>query len=280
MKYYLIVASGKRRGLPIPIEADLFLIGQDSLCQLRSQHPDIGPQHCAIVRRERKLFIRDLGSGHSTLVNGAPLPASEEWPLHKGDQISAGPLSFRLMFHERVMSRRDLEEWALRTLDEDTGRKFSALEEIAAAMSAGAMEHKQASEAAEAMINRMSAMKGVTRGRLRLTQEGAGFQTVTIVRVNETYVVEEAEIVHVRKELRENLDLPNLRVLIDLKSVRRMSTSAARMFAETAKWLQGRGSSLAFCRVRPEIEQAIACLSYGNTFQIFADKPQALAARW
>ncbi len=280
LKYYLIVTSGKRRGFPIPIEVDLFVMGQDPVCQLRSSSPEVGGQHCAIARRERKLFVRDLGSGHPTLVNGDPMPPSEEWPLHSGDTIGVGPLSFRLSFSEKAMTKKDLEEWALRTLDEDTGKKASALDEFAAAMSAGAIEHKKASDAAEAMINRMSAMKGVVRGRLRLTVEGTGYDAVTIVRVNETYIVEDAEIAHLRKELRENLDRPNLRVLLDLKDVRRMSTAAARMFSELGSWLKGTGSSLAFCRLRPEIEAAIAGLSYGDTFRIFPDKRQALACRW
>lgn len=280
MKYYLIVASGERRGFPIPIEVDLFMMGQNPSCQLRSKSPRVGEQHCAIARRERKLFIRDLGSGQATLVNGEPMPPSEEWPLHSGDLIGVGPLSFRLSFSEKSMTKKDLEEWALKTLDQDTGKKASALDELAAAMAAGAIEHKQASDAAEAMINRMSAMKGVVRGRLRITVEGVGFDAVTVVRVNETYLVEDAEIALLRKELRENLDRPNLRVLIDLKSVRRMSTAAARMCAELGGWLRGKGGVLAFCRLRPEIEDAIMGLSFDQPFRIFPDKPQALGSRW
>lgn len=276
MKYYLIVASGKRRGYPIPIEVDLFVIGQDPACQLRSQHPDIGKQHCAIARRERKLFVRDLGSGNATIINGDPMPSSEEWPLHKGDLIGVGPLSFRVSFQERAMSKKDLEEWALKTLDEDTGKKVSALDEIATALAEGAKDHVRASDAAEAMLNKMSAMKGVVRGRLRITLEG----DVTIVRVNETYVVEDAEIAHLRKELYDNLDRPNLRVLIDLKTVRRMSTAAARMFTEAAQWLRRKGSTIAFCRMTAEIESAILGLSFGDAFRIFPDKTQAIAARW
>src|SRR5436305_3106100 len=83
MKYYLIVANkGKNQGLPIPIKVDLFLIGSDRMCQVRSAMSGIGSQHCAIVSRERKVVIRDLSSGYDTIVNGAPLPEGAEWPLH------------------------------------------------------------------------------------------------------------------------------------------------------------------------------------------------------
>ena len=118
MKFYLIVATGRHQGLPIPIEVDLFLIGSEKLCQLRSQLEGIGPQHCAFLARERKVFLRDMGSGEPTVVNGESLPEHGEWPLHAGDRIKVGPLEFIIQFREKPLSQRDLEEWALKCLDE------------------------------------------------------------------------------------------------------------------------------------------------------------------
>ena len=73
MKFYLIVAKGKKHGMPIPVEIDLFLIGSGAMCQLRAVHDDIGEQHCAIVTRGRKVFVSDLDSGRPTFVNGEVL---------------------------------------------------------------------------------------------------------------------------------------------------------------------------------------------------------------
>ena len=67
MKFYLIVAKGTKKGMPIPITVDLFLIGSEKMCQLRAQ--TLGPKHCAIVNHDNKVFIRDMGSGETTLVN-------------------------------------------------------------------------------------------------------------------------------------------------------------------------------------------------------------------
>lgn len=276
MKFYLIVSKGKHRGMPIAIGVDLFTIGCGKECQLRAQHPDIGEQHCAIALRGRKAFLLDMGSGKATTVNGEPLVAGEEWPLHKNDTIAVGPLAFRVSFHEKALSQRDLEEWALKALDEDTGPKKSALQELDEALERGDEHHDDAAAAAAAMMAKLSAMKGVVRGRLRITREG----TVTIVRLHDLYLVEEAELLHLKKELHENLDANNLRVLLDLKNVRRMSSAAVSLFAELSRWLKGRGSTLALCRLRSELSSMVDDMRNVFALKVYDDKPKALAARW
>lgn len=276
MKFFLIVAKGKHRGLPIPINVDLFVIGSAKTCQLRAQHPQMGEQQCALVNRGRKVFVRDLGGGHPTLVNGSELPASEEWPLHKGDTVTAGPLEFKVRFSEKQLSQRDLEEWALKALDEDQGPRKTAFEEIDEAMTAGAREYNDAAMAAAAILNKASAMKGVVRGRLRITRDGG----TTIVRINDVYLVESAELVHLKKELMENLGVNNLRVLLDLKNVRRMSSAAVTLFADLSHWLRQNGGTLALCRVRPELANLMSDMQNLFNLRVYPDKDKAMAARW
>jgi anti-anti-sigma factor len=276
MRFYLIVASGKHRGLPIPISVDLFVIGQTPTCQLRSQNPHVGEQHCAFVSRGRKVFVRDLGSGKPTLVNGSELPGSEEWPLHKGDRIAVGPLEFRISFSEKQLSQRDLEEWALKTLDEDHGPRRSAFEEIDEAISAAGREYNQAADAAAAILNKASALKGVVRGRLRIARDGS----VTVVRINDVYLVEPAELAHLKKEFQENLNARNLRVLLDMKNVRRMSSAAVSLFADLSHWLRQQGGTLAVCRARPELAHLMGDLQTLFHLRVYADKEKALGAKW
>lgn len=276
MRFYLIVAKGKHRGLPIPINVDLFVIGSAATCQLRAQHPQMGQQQCALVNRGRKVFVRDMGSGMATLVNGSELPASEEWPLHKGDTVTAGPLEFRVRFSEKQLSQRDLEEWALKALDEDHGPRKSAMEEIDEAMSAGGREYNDAAAAASAILAKASALKGVVRGRLRITRDG----DVTIVRINDIYLVEQAELAHLHKELQENLGVNNLRVLLDLKNVRRMSSAAVALFGDVERFLRKSGGTLALCRVRPELANLMADVQNLFNLKVYPDKDKALKARW
>jgi anti-anti-sigma regulatory factor len=275
MKFYLIVASGKHQGLPIPIEVDLFLIGSDKLCQLRSHLEGIGPQHCALVNRERKLFVRDLGSGNPTYVNDESVPVNAEWPLHAGDHLRVGPLDFIIQFHERPLSQRDLEEWALKCLDEAQSKKnMHVIDELEMAANAKTRSI-DASSAAGAILDRLNAQRGIVKGRLRIAREG----NITTVRINDTYLVEESELALINKELHDNLRHSSLHILLDFKNVKRMSSTAAQMFADLARWLRPNGSTLAICRLRSEFRTMMSTL-LSDEIPIFADKQSALMAEW
>ena len=274
MKFYLIVAKGKKQGLPIPIEVDLFVIGSDKICQLRASHDDIGEQHCAIVRRERKVFVRDMNSGNSTIVNGDVIPEGEEWPLHAGDLIQIGPLKFMIQFREKEMSRKDLEEWALKCLDLDSTRKITAMDRLEAAYEKH--DTPDAAASAGAILDRLSAQRGIVKGRLRISRESG----ITIVRVNDAFLVEEGELALIKKELHDNLNRPNLKVALDMKNVRRMSSTAAEMFGELQKWLRPFGSKLAMCRLRPDILEMLKTFPATKFIPFYDDKASALEANW
>jgi anti-anti-sigma regulatory factor len=275
MKFFLIVAKGKRQGTPIPIEIDLFLIGSSHECQLRAVHDDIGEQHCALVIRERKVFIRDLNSGHTTILNGDSMEPSIELPLHSGDLIEVGPLKFMIQYREKALSQRDLEEWAHSCLDQASERKVTALDRIEQA-ELHSEEYENAASAATAILDALNAQKGVVKGRLRISRE----EGVTIVRVNDIYLVEDAELALIKKELRDNLNRPNLRVLIDLKNVKRMSSSAAEMFAELRNWLRPFGSKMAFCRIRSELNHMMHMFPATKDLPVFDDKQKGIHGKW
>ncbi|HXG10955.1 MAG TPA: FHA domain-containing protein [Gemmataceae bacterium] len=271
-KLYLIVASGKHQGMPIPIKIDLFLIGSDPMCQLRSRLPGIGGQHCAIVTRDNKVFVRDLNSGQPTLVNGELVPPGEEWPLHAKDRLVVGPLEFIVQFREKPLSQRDLEEWALKCLDTaDVQKPVETLNEEFEQFSEKA---SSAAQAAEAILDRLMIKRGVVKGRLRIALDSG----ITVCRFNDIYLVDEAEIALVRKELTDNLARPNLRVLLDFKNVKRMSTAAVEMIRELYSWLRPWGSTMALCRLRPELQGILHTM--GIPVKHFADKKTALTTKW
>lgn len=271
-KLFLIVASGKHQGMPIPIKIDLFLIGSEPMCQLRSRLAGIGGQHCAVVARDRKVFVRDLDSGQPTLVNGELVPPGDEWPLHAKDRLVIGPLEFLIQFREKALSQRDLEEWALNCLDSADSNK--PLETLNEEIEQRSLKAVNAAEAAEAILDRLMVKRGVVKGRLRIALDSG----VTVCRFNDVYLVDESEIALVKKELTDNLGRPNLRVLLDFKNVRRMSSAGVDMIRELFGWLRPWGSTLALCRMRADIQRVLHTL--GIPIPHFGDKKVALLERW
>lgn len=266
MKFYLIVAKGLKKGMPIPISVDLFMIGSEKMCQLRNKNlPD---KLCALVTREKKVFIRDFDSGHVAVVNGAVLPPGEEWPLHPGDRIEVGNLEFMIQFSEKPLSQRDLEEWAVGCLDVNAARNL--LDE--------GDDFRKATTAANAaakIIDKLNTVRGNVVGRLRIGME----KGVTTVRFNDPMIVEEAEISHIRKELSEQLNRNNLRILLDLKNVRRLSSNGLTMLRDFHRWLKPFGSTMAMCRIRPEIVEVLSMLKV-ESVPVFNSKEEAFVAKW
>jgi anti-anti-sigma regulatory factor len=269
MKFYLIVAKGKHKGMPIPINVDLYLVGTAKICQLRSKLPGVGVEHCALVTRDRKVFVRDMSSGFPTMLNGELVPPGEEWPTHAGDRLEVGPLEFMIQFREKALSQRDLEEWAARCLDIVT--EVELFDEEADEF------HKPttASAAAASIIDQLQAQRGLVMGRLRIGRESG----ITTVRFNDHHLVDEGEIAMIKKELCQNLGRPNLRILLDFKNVSRMSSAAVKMIDEFDKWLKQWGSTMALCRVRRELQGILATMEIAN-IPLFQDKRSAVASRW
>jgi anti-anti-sigma regulatory factor len=269
MKFYLIVTKGKKQGMPIPISVDLFLIGSDRICQLRKR--TLGKRHCAFVTRDKKVFVRDMDSGQPTIVNGAAIPAGAEWPLHAGDRVSLGNLEFMIQYRESTGNQKDLEEWAVNCLEAQAEHEIDDLfnpDKFRASVTAAG--------AAQSILDQLDAMKGYVKGRLRIGHE----RNVTTVRISDVKLVDESEIALVKRELCDNLNKPNLRVLLDLKNIRKLSSAAVVMLAEVYRWLKPWGSTMAVCRLRPELESAMALLLVDEKIPVFKEKTDAIHATW
>jgi pSer/pThr/pTyr-binding forkhead associated (FHA) protein/anti-anti-sigma regulatory factor len=272
LKFYLIAVNGKKKGTPVPIRADLFVIGTAPVCQLRSKSPAVGQQHCALIRRENKAFVRDLDSGLPTLVNGKEMPPSEEWPLHGKDHLKVGPLEFVVRFFDGTLSRQDLEEWGLKSLDVLAAKE----EEDDPNKSPDFQQPSTPALAAAAILANLQSQRGVLRGRLRVGLEAG----ITTLAFTDVYLVEEAELARIKNELFENANRHNLRVLLDFKNVRRMSSLAVQMVEEYVQYLRPWGSALALCRVDAEILKNLKKVGLTDRVPYFADKPTALREPW
>lgn len=276
MKFCLIVANGKHQGMIIEIREDLFVLGSGKMCQLRSKLAGVQPQHCALVIREgRRVFVRDLANG-KTELNGELLQPGEEWPLHGGDRLSIGPLEFVIQLREKPLSQKDAEEWALKCLDQDAKKEERELPEEDITAYGLPRKTATAAQAASAILDQLQAMRGIIKGRLRIAE----IKDVTVVRFNDPYLVDPAEISLIKSELLTNLNRYNLRVLLDFKNVYRMSTLAMSMIRDVALKLRSQACSLAICRVRSDLLKMLEALDALKNVPVYRDKKTPLSERW
>ncbi len=95
MKLSIVVLTpGPAEGKVIPINVPQFLIGRDPGCQLRPASILISKRHCALLRRDEKVFVRDFGSTNGTFVNDRQIKGEIE--LLDGDKLRVGPLTFKV----------------------------------------------------------------------------------------------------------------------------------------------------------------------------------------
>jgi pSer/pThr/pTyr-binding forkhead associated (FHA) protein len=272
MDLYLVVSKGKQEGQWVHVNSDLFVMGSDPSCQLRCRLVEMGKKHCAIVKRERKYFVRDLDSGGLTYVNDRLVGAYEEWPVHNKDKLVVGPLQFKIRMTEGSLGHRDVEDWGHKSLDNLDGVEEDALW--------GNIKEDQKpinpADAAAAILAEMRAERGILHGRLRVGLESG----ITTIRFNDHFLVEEAELVRVKKELYEHVLRPHLRVLLDFKDIRRCSSQAAQMFSGLQEQLFYWGSSMAMCRLEPELRKYFNRLKVLQNVPYFKTKEVALKELW
>lgn len=101
MKVSLVVASGAHQGKAIPIVGPQFVIGRDPGCQLRPASQAVSKQHCAVLVRDGKVYVRDMGSTNGTQLNDATLK-SEEREVKTNDLLKVGPLDFTVRIEPTV----------------------------------------------------------------------------------------------------------------------------------------------------------------------------------
>ncbi len=96
MNISLVVAAGVHQGKVIPVAAPQFIIGRDPTCQLRPASQAISKQHCSILQRDTKVFVKDYGSTNGTFINDEQLTPNAEREVKAGDRIRLGPLDFSI----------------------------------------------------------------------------------------------------------------------------------------------------------------------------------------
>jgi hypothetical protein len=107
MDVKLKVLEGAKTGAKIAIKKSEFVIGRSQSCNLCAGSSAISRQHCAILRDETRVAIKDLGSRNGTLVNGKKIEGEVE--LTTGDEIVVGPLKFLITITPGIQNAKKPE---------------------------------------------------------------------------------------------------------------------------------------------------------------------------
>ena len=106
MDVVLKVLEGAKVGTKIAIKKSEFLIGRSPKCHLCAGSSSISRQHCAFLRKDSTVHVKDLGSRNGTIVNGKKLKPEKEYELSSGDEIAVGSLRFLLTISHGVKNEK------------------------------------------------------------------------------------------------------------------------------------------------------------------------------
>ena len=80
-------------GKQYPLEKDMILIGRQDVCDIHIDHKSVSKQHCILMVRDNKLWLRDLGSTNGCHVNGKRVRRSVVKP---SDVLGVAGFNFRV----------------------------------------------------------------------------------------------------------------------------------------------------------------------------------------
>jgi pSer/pThr/pTyr-binding forkhead associated (FHA) protein len=90
-----VLNAGKATGQAIPINVANFLIGRDPKCSLRPASAMISKQHCALIIKDGKVYLKDFNSTNGTFLNDQPVKGAVV--LKHDDILKVGPLTFKVL---------------------------------------------------------------------------------------------------------------------------------------------------------------------------------------
>lgn len=95
---YLIIVDGPRTGTRFHLIEDENLMGRAPGCHILLDDQSVSRRHCAAVRDEDTITLRDLGSKNGTIVNNRPL--TDALVVGHGDLVQTGIYTLRLITKE------------------------------------------------------------------------------------------------------------------------------------------------------------------------------------
>jgi predicted component of type VI protein secretion system len=89
------ILNSPRAGEAIPVAGRTLIVGREYDCHLRLESAFVSRHHCALLRDDYTLRIRDLGSRNGTMVNNVSIGLHGVVLLH-GDTVTVGEFKFQI----------------------------------------------------------------------------------------------------------------------------------------------------------------------------------------
>jgi pSer/pThr/pTyr-binding forkhead associated (FHA) protein len=83
-------------GREYPVSAPT-AIGREHTCQIVVDDPTVSRVHATVWEQQGMLFVRDENSRNGTFVGRAPIAPAQPTPLHMGDQLRVGNVTFSVV---------------------------------------------------------------------------------------------------------------------------------------------------------------------------------------
>jgi pSer/pThr/pTyr-binding forkhead associated (FHA) protein len=131
MKVKLKVLQGKSTGMEVKVPVKKFLIGRSEECHMRPKSESVSRQHCALIVKDQKLYVRDLGSRNGTFVNEERVEKHKRLKL--GDILRVGKLEFEVIIDhslggDKKPKVKDMKDAAARTVNKRGDSGSTSLE--------------------------------------------------------------------------------------------------------------------------------------------------------
>ncbi|MFO0957621.1 MAG: FHA domain-containing protein [Isosphaeraceae bacterium] len=262
MSVRLKVVEGKPHGAVIALHGKWFYIGRDPACQLRPKNEAVADRHCALFLDGDHVEVKDLGSQGGTILNGRKLRPSISTPLHNGDRLQVGPLTFEVEVSRvsdgEVGKGRDTPMGGLDDDDESSLTAKIANRLIQRELGTGADPTKAVGAHLQAVIT-----------------EGIPCVTIDMARVAEQMVPV------LKKELANLAERPALtRLILDMRKVNEIDRPGIDLLLAFDKKLKEHGARLKLCEINPDVMDKLVDANLIDLLPIHLDCHDAIWSAW
>lgn len=263
MSVRLKVVEGKPHGAVIALHGKWFYIGRDPACQLRPKNDAVGDRHCALFLDGDYVEVKDLGTQGGTILNGRRLKPSISTPVHNGDRLQVGPLTFEVEVSSATAGQQ------VKGRDAKLGGDaLDDLEESATARLANKLIQRELGQGPDPT-------KAVGTHLQVVMAEGIPCVTIEMAKITDQMVGT------LKKELGNLSERPGLsRVILDMRKVQEIDGPGIDVLLAFESRLKSHGARMKLCELAGPVLDSFSDAGVLEQLPIFLDCHDAVWSAW